>query len=51
MCGSMGPVLVIVLHAIQHSVGCGYFPVDHLTCDHTDQYKCTPDQVIARSVL
>lgn len=41
---SMGPVLMIVLHAVQHSVGCGCFTVDHLTCGQTVQYGCTLDQ-------
>lgn len=36
--GGVGPVLMIVLHAVQHSVGCGRFTVDHLTCDQRVQH-------------
>ena len=36
--GGVGPVLMIVLHAVQHGVGYGGFTVDHLTWDQTAQY-------------
>lgn len=35
--GGVGPVLVVVLHAVQHRVGCGGFTVDHLTWEETGQ--------------
>lgn len=37
MGGGVGPVLVVVLHAVQHRVGCGGFTVDHLTWEETGQ--------------
>lgn len=37
MGSSMGPVLMIVLHTVQHSVGRGGFPMNHLAFSQTAQ--------------
>lgn len=48
---SVDPVLMVVLHTVQHGVGHGRLPMDNLTCGQTEQCGHTRGYMSGRRVL
>lgn len=48
--GGVGPVLVVVLHPVQHGVGGGGFPMHHLTCNQIQQSRAEKSIQIHRGI-